>query len=257
MSDAGSPVPVTGDRPDRGAPLSLWALFSVPVSALVCMPLAVVGLVLALVGLVQTRGRGAEPPRCRGRGLAITGCVIALSAIGVQAAALAWWDARVRTPILEGPVAPLRAGLSGDLDTFLASFERGGDLDRAEADAFLQAIGARYGGIATIEQDHFAAPAPVPGTVASGGAGRGVDPSLAVVPYRFRFSRATVGGRAAFRTFGAPAGLLPAPVFRWAWIRLEPDEGPAIGFPAERLPAPSTTVDPSVQNDRQAPGEAP
>jgi hypothetical protein len=64
----------------------------------------------------------------------------------IWAGAGLWWHAHVRSPMMNGPIRELHAGLSGEIAKFKAGFfGSGASADDRLARDFLEAIRARYG----------------------------------------------------------------------------------------------------------------
>lgn len=184
-------------------PWSLWSIAALITSAFLVPPLCLLGPVLGFIGIADTARRGR-----RGLPVAVAGIVIGLTATGGWLALGRFWHVHVRTPMIDGPIEPLRAGLGGDVAAFRAAFAR--DPGEAEAGAFLARVRDRYGAVRSMEpwtpED---APRVSPGDI---------DVSAPVITYRVRFDRAEVTAEARFLTWSD--GGLPM-ILRWGrlWLR--------------------------------------
>lgn len=196
--------------------LSLWALASLLCSLIVLCPIAtLLGPLLGVRALVEIR----RNPLRTGRGMAIIGIVVGLAATVGWGVAARWWHVHARTPMLEGPTAPLRAGLAGRVAEFQAAFHGDGAV-AADAPAFLEEVRGRYGVLRGSAQRRVA-----PGQAAAdaGWAGGRVR-----IPYTLQFEGAAVEADAEFVLFDDAGGL----VLGFGWVALRDDELGDLVYPA-------------------------
>jgi hypothetical protein len=187
-----------------------------------CAPAGAAAAILGAVALVRMReGRaardGAAPrPRPRGRMLALAGVVLGLASAGFAARTLVVWHRLVREPILAGPRDALLAGLAGDLAGFQGAFTgAGAEVDPAAAQAFIDELRRRYGGLLALTQGIDDRPELAAGDI---------DHADVRAPYLARFDRADVVIEASYAAFRR--GALVA---RWNWIHVrDPDLGDLI-----------------------------
>jgi len=140
MTDAEQPTRIT----------SPWAV----AAALCCLSLCLVPVapVLGWRALVDIRSR----PDRSGRRLAWASIVVSITGlIGVVIFGI-WWNANVRSLIIDGPEVPLRRGLAGDVTAFTSSFDPAVSPSRDDAIAFLDELSGRYGVLLDLEQDEAA-----------------------------------------------------------------------------------------------------
>lgn len=201
---------------------SLWAVASL-VCALgaivpICAPLVLSAVVLGVVGIVQTR-----EGRMRGRGLAVSGLVLAVVVGTGWVAFASWWNRAARTPMIEGPLPALQAGAAGDLDAFRAWFHGpGAEADDAVVRAFLDAVSESHGA----PLDSVADAAVVVGPAPAGNVRR--------LRYRVTFTGGEVPCEAEF-VIGAPGHVLP--ILRWGRIELLDAVGDAaLVYPPDPVP---------------------
>lgn len=195
---------------------SLWAIASVACGVMSCPPLCVLAIILGVVGLVQVRMR----PAITGRGLAIDGITIGILMTAGWGTAFGWWHVNVRRPLLEGPRAPLVAGLGGDVEAFRAAFHEPAPAE--ETATFLAEVSQRYGNLLDVVQD---------ATPPAGGAREMVDRHRPVVRYRLRFAAASVPAEAEFvRTDGQQWPM----VLRWGRLWIEDADRGDLTYPATR-----------------------
>jgi hypothetical protein len=208
-----------GSRP-RAARNSLFAITAPVASAAglvpLCLPLCLIGPILGAIGLVQVRKHGYG-----GKRAAIAGIVIGLVVGAGWAAVGIWWNANVRTPMIEGPYVALDAGFRGDIAAFKGQFHgAGATASDAEARAFLDALRGRYGGLQAIE--------PAPGDLPPADPDR-VNMRRPVVPYAIRFTGGIVRADAQFVVFAG--GFPPEIVLRWGWIVIRDDRLGDLEYP--------------------------
>lgn len=185
-----------------------------------CLPLTAAA---PLVGIRALRDIRTRPDRT-GRGTTWTGIALGLLFTLGWAVLLYNWHLRARRPMLEGPVAELRAGLAGDVAGFREGFVDGPE---ADAQAFLSAVGGRFGELRSISQR-------------SGGAAADASMPELVIPYTMEFDRATVEADAAFLIYETPRRL----VLRWAWLAIrDPVEGDLV-YPSSMLDAAEAAREP-------------
>jgi hypothetical protein len=202
MSESPSTTEVAGspsdDSPRR---LSLWAAASLPCSLLICPPMCLIGAVLGVVGLIQTR-----KPAYRGRGLAVAGVSLGLLFTIGWVIFGVWWNTNVRPPLLNGPKAALARGFAGDTTGFQLAFVYEGPVpDEQVAITFINELRQRYGDLRDVRQ---AAEAPWDDPSPDRGRVR--------VPYVFDFAREDVVGEAMF-VITEPAGGL---TLKWRYVAI-------------------------------------
>ncbi len=129
------------DIPRRTSGLAVASLVC---SLVCCIPaLPAIGAILGLGSLVAM-GRNVM---LRGRGLAIAGIVLGVL-MTVGHVVVIPWLIRGGLFVANGPHLALSAGVSGDVAAFKSNFHgAGATAPDAEAQAFLEAITARYGAI--------------------------------------------------------------------------------------------------------------
>jgi hypothetical protein len=174
--------------------------------ALCCPVVSMLGVLFGIRAIVEIRAN----PSIAGRGLAKSGIIIGLTVCVMWVAGLIWWHFNARQPMMNGPVAELRAGFDDDMPTFKAGFTAAGEsVPDAEARQFIAALRTRYGGfrdsaMSVTSQNQ----APLTGR-----------PVLRI-SYTLQFDRGPVEAEAAFVTFGETQSIVPKLVFQWEWIRI-------------------------------------
>ena len=114
--------------------------------------------------------------------------------------------------MINGPIAELRAGLSGDVTGFSLSFVDGSE---DEAMVFLSALAERYGALSSMaqrEDDDF------PNT----------SPPVPVIPYVMEFEAGLVEAEAAFIIRDERGRF----VLRWAWLAVRDPDGTDLVYPS-------------------------
>ncbi|MDG2424285.1 MAG: hypothetical protein P8M22_09930 [Phycisphaerales bacterium] len=191
-------------------PWSPWSLVGLACSVGLCPVVTMLGVVFGILALRDTRGG-----RKRGRRVAIAAIIIGLIVTPTTTFALAWWNAMVREPMLQGPLDAIQAGQAGDIQAFLGGFtEKAGT--GPQAVQFLQEMGDRFGTLVSIEQDmdREAVWSPVGWAIS--------------VPYVLKFTRESVPGVARFVILDSQEGKQDL-VFRFAWVRI--GETSPLAFP--------------------------
>lgn len=205
--EAGSPAPQ--------ARTSTWAMLSLLCAIAICCPLtAVLGPLLGLRGLVEINAH----PNIRGRGMAMAGISIGVAAMLFWIGGAIWWHYNARIPMVNGPAEELRAGFAGRVDRFKAGFaDDGATAPDTDGQGFLRELQLRYGAFLQSKQDPQ-------GPSKSSMAG----PASFRIGYLLTFDRGDVKAEAEFVTFG-PARIVPNPVFKWKWFRVDdPQRGELI-----------------------------
>ena len=211
MPASGSPRTVSG-------PMSLWAVAAFVVGMIPVPPLCLIAPLLGLTGLSQVRHKGYQ-----GTKFAVAGIVLGAGATLGWLGGAWWWNQAVRSPLLDGPVAPLRAGLRGDTAAFVARFHdgRGEGLSAsasAEAEAFLSEVRGRYGRLEgskrSPEQEFREQPARLV-----------EEPRLA---WLFTFETGPVGVEGVYTALEPTSGAF---VNRWRWIVLRDEALGDLVFP--------------------------
>lgn len=205
---------------------SLWAIASLVTSVVFgaaaaiappcCMFTSPIGIILGVAALVEI---GRNPMR-RGRGLAVTGIVLALLATVFAVGYAVKLRETIRVRILDGPVEALRAGERDDLDGFRREFVGPGTTaSDDEVRAFVDALGDRYGRLRAIDQEKDPDAPPL--------APSEIDQADIRVTYLLRFQGGAVRADTSFVAFRAPpGGGLQKMVGRWAWIVVrDPERG--------------------------------
>ncbi|MBT8486135.1 MAG: DUF4190 domain-containing protein [Phycisphaerae bacterium] len=190
---------------------SLWAVASLVCSLAVCPPLCLIGPLLGVVALFETRRRGTT-----GRGLAKAGIAVGLAATLGWSVFAWWWNDQAREPMLHGPQSALRAGFAGDVATFEAAFlAPPGEAD--EAARFIATLRDRYGQFqsATIDEARLDADTPL-------------DRARPLIPYRLQFAEAEISGEAVFVLF-QPSSVRP--VLRFERLTIVDPAGGDLVYP--------------------------
>jgi hypothetical protein len=196
--------------------VSLWALLSLLCGVAVLCPVAsVLGPVLGVVALAKIR----RNPQRTGTGLALAGILAGLLATAGWGAAARWWHLNARDPMLRGPADALAAGLAGDVAGFKAGFAGdGAAADDAEALAFLDEVGGRYGhlvGSVQRQGDQEASSVPP-------------DTRRPRIAYTYEFESGTVEAEAQFVVWAPGQGL----VLKFAWLAFRDQEAGDLIYPA-------------------------
>jgi hypothetical protein len=208
MAADGTSLPSHGHNQPPARPFSVWSILALLLSVTAFCPLfSVLGALFALRAIAEIKTH----PELRGRGMAKVAMAISILATLSWILGGVYWSTYARTPMLAGPVAELRAGLSGDIATFRNGFTgNGGEASEEEARGFLQEVSRRYGAFSGGERDLTAK-----GSMPAGGQGR--------IPYVLHFSSGDVRAEALFVSFG---GSLFRPVFAWDWLSInDPEKG--------------------------------
>jgi len=180
-----------------------------------CPPTTLIGPVLGAWSL----RRQARMPELRGRRVAIGAIVIGMTFTMLWVTGLTWWQASVRGPVKDGPVAALQAASNDDAQAFLAQFETGRG-DEEQARAFTRQLSERFGRFKSMSIDESRQ-----GTVAPDGQ------SAIETPYLAKFERGEVPLRASFALF-APSSFWPDPILLWRSIIVEDAERGNLSYPA-------------------------
>lgn len=181
-----------------------------------CPPMCLFGVLFGGLALRDIRRTGR-----RGRGASIVAIAVGLAVTVLWIVLAVWWNANIRRPLIDGPVAAFRLGLAGDVEGFRDAFLDPGT--PAETRAFLAEMTERYGPLRTI----------TPETRGPAHAAKDIDPALLVVPYLFGFDGRSVPGEARFVPFDD--GRL---ALEWGWVRIgSPDD--ALTYPASAMPPPA------------------
>jgi hypothetical protein len=207
----------------------VWAVGSLLCSVAICCPvMTIIGPALGLRALVQIKAN----PAMLGRRMALTGIIVGTVATLLWIGGFFWWHYKARLPMLNGPQAELRAGLSGNIAGFKAGFTGpGAQGSDAEVISFLHELSSRYGTFI----DAAVNPSPSNPTSLA-------DPSSLRISYLFRFTNGQVEAEALFVTFG-PSSVMPHPVFKWKWIRvIDPRRGDLVYPVAEAAQFKSMTA---------------
>lgn len=211
-----SPAPVPPPGRARGPATSPAALAAFLLcTAFLCPPAPLLAVAAGAWALRDIRRR----PWRRGRTLARIAVGVGLVASLLWAGGAIWWNARVRTPLIQGPQRALDAGLGGDIEGFLAGFlVEPAPGARAEAAAFLDRVRERFGAPILLERRDEEPISAGPGLQA----GRGLVPYWLILRDGRR-----VRAQAEFAVFdqGRFAG-------RFTWIAAWEEDGPPVAFPA-------------------------
>ncbi|MCH2135537.1 MAG: DUF4190 domain-containing protein [Phycisphaerales bacterium] len=129
----------------RSSSWSAWSLVALALSVGLCPLVTLAAIPVALLALRDIRRTNR-----RGRRLAITAIWISVIVTPLTTTFAIWWNANVRVVLIDGPVSLIRAGQSGDIDTFVNSL--GGTLpeDLPGAEHFLTALGDRWGDVVSM-----------------------------------------------------------------------------------------------------------
>ena len=185
----------------RALPWSPWALVGLACSVGLCPVVTMLGVVFGVFAL-----RDIQRGRRRGRGVAITAIVIGLLFTPTTSLALFWWNAKVRAPLLWGPLEAIKAGQAGNIELFRDGFTEGTG-SGSEANRFLQDMGDRYGTLTSITQDQEREASWAP------------EGWAISVPYILEFTRESVPGTAQFVILDPRDGQRGF-VFRFSWIQI-------------------------------------
>lgn len=197
-----------------GRRVTPWATASLLCSVVVFCPVAsLIAPLLGMKAIAEIRAR----PGVGGLNLAIAGIVIGLVSVLGWAGFATWWHYNVRLPMIEGPLAEIRAAQMGNPAVFRAGFT--GDAAQAtdeEIAGFLSEMARRWGVLRAITPDFS------PDADASG-----EHRFHARVPYVFHFEQGVaVPGRVEMLLFAD--GLRP----RWMSITLHDEVRGDLTFPA-------------------------
>lgn len=209
----------------RRPPLSTWSILSMVASLGVCPLVTILAIPLGLVGLRDVRTNGKS-----GRRLCWTAIVIAVVVTPLTSLFMIWWNGEVRIPLMNGPVAPIQAGMAGDMEGFKNGFSPSVVAATPEMDAgrFLATLRGDYGLLESVRQDTTREPV----YAADGWSVR--------VPYVFEFQYGTVPGEANFVMMG-PGPNGNQMVFRFSWVLVgddPPTAWPSAAADEERDPLP-------------------
>lgn len=157
--------------------------------------------------------------RITGRRMAQFGFIIGTIATAAWVGAAVWWHVNARRPIIDGPVAALRAGFDGDVTGFRVGFcceaEQASD---EQALAFLAELSQRYGRFRGVRQNEAAADLKHP-------EGSGLRKRIA---YLLEFERKTVQAEAEFVVFSEQQ---PGLQLRFARLEVFDDNLGDISYP--------------------------
>ena len=197
-------------------PPSPWACLGLAASVCIFCPLAsLAGPFLGWRALVDIR----RNPERSGRRLAIAAIILGLATGVLWLGGGWWWNANVRHPILEGPLAAIAAAQAGDVGRARAGFH-----DDATPDALVSEFGdeltRRYGRVIGMRVDSGAVP-------------RRLDGRAPIVPYLVTFERATIAAEARFAVLDERSRL--ALGFAWIAIR-DPERGDLVYPPTADVP---------------------
>lgn len=123
-------------------------MLALALSVGLCPLVTVLGIPLSLFALADIKRHDR-----RGRRVAIAALWIALISTLVTGTFAWWWNANVRTALLDGPVHALLAGQQGDVAAFLEGM--GGSSEPAsesEAARFLSSVSRRWGTVQSMRQ---------------------------------------------------------------------------------------------------------
>lgn len=198
--------------------MSLWAVASFVVGMIPVPPLCLIAPLLGLTGLSQVRHKGYA-----GTKFAVAGIVLGLGATLGWGLGAWWWNANVRSPLLDGPVSALRTGLRGDTAGFVDRFREVPDATEealyAQAEAFLAEVRSRYGRLEgstrSPEQEFREQPARLT-----------EEPRLA---WLFTFEAGPVGVEGVYTAIDPGTGAFTN---RWRWIVLRDSSLGDLVFPS-------------------------
>lgn len=128
-----------------------WATASLLCSVVVFCPVA--SLIAPLLGMKAIAEIRAKPG-VGGLNLAVAGIIIGVISVLGWAGLATWWHYNVRLPMMEGPLAEIRAAQMGNPAVFRAAFV--GDAAQAtdeEIAVFLSAMARRWGVLRAITPD--------------------------------------------------------------------------------------------------------
>ena len=166
--------------PKRGK-MSVWSVAALVCSLILCCPIVtVVGVILGIIGLFDTRGG-----RRRGRGLAIVGIVLGVlvTAAWVTLSVMGW--SRYFEAIFSGPSIVMESGYKKDNKGVTDFFAEGYVPTSEEIDAFFTESEQRFGAF------NRASPKDDQTTTAG-------NQKLIEVQYSFEFEKATVDADVTF-----------------------------------------------------------
>lgn len=195
---------------------SVWAMAALGCSLVVfCPPLTILGPLLGWRALIQIRSN----PNRTGRTMAILAILVGVISTGFWSWGAFWWNSRVRTPMIAGPIRAIMAGQSGDVAGFRAGFSDDAmQADDEEIRLFLEEISDRYGLLESIRQ-------------------RTVEDDALLtyqmqsyrIPYEMVFETGPIKAEAEFILF-SPEGT--GFVGRFAWLAVRDPELGDLVFPA-------------------------
>ena len=123
-------------------------MLALALSVGLCPLVTVLGIPLSLFALADIKRNDR-----RGRRVAIAALWISLISTPITGTFAWWWNANVRTALLDGPVAALRAGQQGDVAAFLEGLGgAGGHASETQAVAFLSSVSHRWGTVQSMRQ---------------------------------------------------------------------------------------------------------
>lgn len=203
--------------------MSLWAVASFVVGMIPVPPLCLLAPLLGLTGLSQVRHKGYS-----GTKFAVAGIVLGVGASLGWGAGAWWWNANVRGPLLDGPVAALRTGLRGDTQGFLGRFRNATEVGDgatigaaptvAEAERFLAEVRSRHGRLAGGKRSPEQAFREEPATLRE-------EPRLA---WLLEFETGPVPVEGVYTVIDPATGAFTN---RWRWIVLRDEQAGDLVFP--------------------------
>jgi len=123
-------------------------LLAMALSVGLCPLVTVLGIPLSLFALADIKRNNR-----RGRRVAIAALWVSLLSTPITGTFAWWWNAKVRTALLDGPVAALRAGQQGDVAAFLEGMGgASGPSSESEAARFLSSVSRQWGTVQSMRQ---------------------------------------------------------------------------------------------------------
>tara|TARA_Y100000589_G_scaffold156383_2_gene148951 strand:- start:18032 stop:18745 length:714 start_codon:yes stop_codon:yes gene_type:complete len=167
----------------RRPPLSTWSILAMVASLGVCPLVTILAFPLGMLGLRDVRSKAKS-----GRRLCWTAMIIAAVVTPLTAWFMVWWNGEVRVPLMNGPLAPIQAGMDGDMEGFNEGFAPSAvaATPDVEAGRFLATLRGDYGLLKSIRVDDTREPIFAP------------DGWSVRVPYVFEFQHGRVPGEARF-----------------------------------------------------------
>lgn len=240
-------------NPQPAASVSGLAFLAFFFSIGVCPIVTLAGPIIGYFALRDIRKRRAAGRLVLGRTPAILAIVLGIVLTPLTTAGIIWWQRNVRTPMIHGPLAGFKAGQSGDVAAFEASFCGGDepaspkrpendDVTGAAAAGFLSELARRYGTIETIVQDD------------SRQIALSDDGLQMVIPYLLNFEQGTVPGRGSFVLRGEDGeGRLIMTCFEWFIIE---DAAGELAWPPGATGPEAPLLPPDDAATESAPGDS-